>query len=77
MMIDDGLGETLDPVRQDVDEKTQPVPPMEELERDAAPQPDEREGINTGYPPVRQDGWDQVTEAREETDRREAQDGRA
>lgn len=72
----DGLGGMVDPLWQDVDEKTQPVPPMDGLEGDAAPQPGEREDINTGYPPVRQAGWDQVAEAQHEDDAREDTDPR-
>jgi hypothetical protein len=71
----------LDPLRQDVDEKTQPLPSATDGESvaDASDNADFNTGdnadINTGYPPVRQSGWDQLSEAREVTDRIEAQDG--
>lgn len=71
----DDRADAVDPLRQDVDEKTQPLPPVE---ADAAPgdrRKDDHADINTGYPPVREPGWDQVAEAREETDRLETQDG--
>jgi len=61
----------VDPLRHDIDEKTQSVPP---LEAGTGAPGDPRE-INTGYPPVRQPGWNQVDEARRGMARREDEGG--